>query len=218
MTTSQQKPAQATQAEGLQRRRFTTREYMEMAEAGILKPGERVELVQGEILIMPPIGSDHGAGVIVQLEALMPHAPGRFNLWTQTTVHLGEGISLEPDLAVLKFRQDRYAGHHPTAEDIVLIIEDARSSLAYDRDTKSRLYAMAGIPETWVVDLQGRTIERFTGPGPEGYQQHTTLRSGERISPVSLPDIELEVNDLLPPVVAAVPAVSEEPAGSEDQA
>ena len=211
MTTAQRTPVAATHTENLQRRRFTTREYMDMAKAGILKPGERVELVQGEILVMPPIGSDHGAGVTVQLEALMPYAAGRFHLWTQTTVHLGEGISLEPDLALVKYRQDRYAGQHPTAEDIFLIIEDAGSSLAYDRNTKSRMYAQAGIPETWVVDLQGRAIERFTGPGREGYLQHVTLRSGERIKPVALSDIELEVNDLLPPEVAVEPAEGDEP-------
>ena len=201
MTTIQERSTE-TQGESLQRRRFTTKEYIRMAEAGILRDDERVELVEGEVLIMAPIGRDHGAGVSRQIRLLTRYAPGRFSIWTQTTIHLGEEFSPEPDLVLLRFREDDYAGKDPTAEDIILIIEDARTSLAYDRDTKSRLYALARVPETWVVDLLGRAIERFTDPGPDGYREHTTLHSGERIRPVLLPDIELSVDDLLPLITA----------------
>ncbi len=209
MATAQHKPAETAQSENPPRRRFTDKEYMAMAEVGIIKPEERVELIKGEILIMPPIGRDHGVGVSVQIEALMPHAAGRFNLWTQTTIHLGEGFTPEPDLVLLKFRQDRYAGKDPMADDIILIIEDAQSSLAYDRDTKSRLYAGAGVPETWVVDLQARAIERFTDPGPGGYREHTVLRSGDRLSPALLPDVALDVSSLLPLEAEEEPATGE---------
>ena len=209
MTTVTKTAEETAQDQTLQRRRFTTKEYIRMAEAGIVGEGERVELVEGEILIMAPIGRDHGAGVSRQFRVLTAYAPGRFTIWTQTTIYLGEDFSPEPDLVILKFREDDYAGKDPAAEDILLIIEDARSSLAYDRDTKSRLYAVARVPETWVVDLQGRAMERFADPGPDGYRQHTTLHSGERIRPVLLPDIELAVDDLLPPVVVEEPAEAE---------
>ena len=95
------------------------------------------------------------------------------------------------------------------ADDIILIIEDAQSSLAYDRDTKSRLYAGAGVPETWVVDLQARAIERFTDPGPDGYREHTVLRSGDRLSPALLPDVALDVSSLLPLEAEEEPETSE---------
>ena len=206
MTTARQIPpvqdVEAASSVIPSRRRFSTAEYVNMAELGILRPDERVELVKGEILVMPPMGRDHGVGVVVQNEALMPHAPGRFHLWIQTTIHLGEGFSPEPDLVLLRFRQDRYVSQDPTADDVLLVIEIAHSSLAYDRDVKSRLYALAGIPETWVVDLDGRAIERFIEPGPDGYRAHTTFRSGDRLSPTLLPDLDLAVGDLLPPAVA----------------
>ena len=78
----------------------------------------------------------------------------------------------------------------------------ADSSLEYDRETKAHIYGRAGIPETWVLNLPGDCIERFLGPGPDGYAQYTVLRRGEKVSPVSLPDVELAVEDLLLPAVA----------------
>ena len=127
-------------------------------------------------------------------------ADDQFTVLIQSTVRLSEQSAPEPDLALVKYRMDDYSFAHAVPEDVLLIVEIADTSLAYDRDVKAHIYGRAGIPETWVLNLPEDCIERFTEPGPEGYGQHTVLGRGDRVRPVSLPDMELVVDDLLPPV------------------
>ncbi len=195
MTTTPVKPPQAAR----EPRKFTVAEYFRMAEAGVLKEGERVELIEGEILIMPPMGSRHNGGVSRYARVFIRQSESRFSVQIQGAIRLGEHSAPEPDVALLAFREDDYSFAHAVPEDVRLIIEVAESSLAYDREVKSRLYGRAGIPETWVLNLPEDCIERFTEPGPGGYARHTALRRGDRVAPVSLPDMELAVADLLPP-------------------
>ena len=183
-------------------RKFTVEEYFRMVEADILKPKERVELIEGDILVMPPMGSSHIGGVTRYARVFISRAGDRFTVLIQSTVRLGEHLAPEPDVAIVKFREDDYSFAHATLEDILLVVEVADSTLNYDRDVKAHIYGRAGIPETWVLNLPGDCLERFTEPGPEGYTQHTVLRRGERVIPVSLPDLELAVEELLLPVVA----------------
>ena len=190
-------------ATGRETRKFTVDEYFRMVEAGILKPKERVELIEGEILIMPPIGPRHSGGVNRYVRVFAPLAGSRYTLQIQGPVRLNERSAPEPDVVLAKFREDDYSFAHAGPEDILLIIEVADSSLDYDREVKAHIYGRAGIPETWVLNLPRDCIERFLGPGPDGYGQHTVLRRGEKVSPVSLPDLELAVEDLLLPAVAA---------------
>ena len=180
-------------------RRFTVEEYFRMVNAGILQEDERVELIEGEILLMPPIGPRHIGGVIRYARVFIRLAGNRFTVLIQSTVRLGEESAPEPDVALLKFRDDDYSFAHAVPEDVLLIVEVAESSLAYDRDVKAHIYGRAGIPETWVLNLPGDCIERFQEPGTEGYAQHTVLRRGEKVTPLALPDVELAVEDLLPP-------------------
>ena len=184
-------------------RKFTVEEYFSMAEAGILNPDEKVELIEGEILVMPPTGSHHAWGVSRYARIFLNLAADRFSVIIQSTVRLAEDLAPEPDMALLRFREDEYYSALGTPEDILLIIEVADSSAAYDRDVKAHLYGRVGIPETWVLNIPEGCIERFTQPGPDGYAEHTALRKGQRVSPVAVPDLELEVNDLLPPVTDA---------------
>ena len=179
-------------------RKFTVEEYFRMVEAGILKPKERVELIEGDILLMPPMGSPHSSGIMRHARVFISQARDRFSVLIQAPLPLGERSAPEPDLALLKFREDDYAG----PEDTLLVIEVADSSLNYDRDVKAHIYGRVGIPETWVLNLSGDCIERFLEPGPDGYAQRTILRRGEKVSPVSLPYVELAVEDLLLPVAA----------------
>ncbi len=188
-----------TPAITLETRKFTVAEYFRMVEAGVLQPRERVELIEGEILLMPPMGSQHIGSVSRYARVFINRAAGRFSVQIQGTVLLGEHSAPEPDLALLKFREDDYSFAHAVPDDILLVIEVADSSLTYDRDIKAHLYGRAGIPETWVLNLPGDCIERFLEPCPNGYAQHTILRRGERVTPVSLPEIELAVADLLLP-------------------
>ena len=111
-----------------------------------------------------------------------------------------DGSEPQSDAALLRLRPEGYRAAHPTPADVLLVIEVADSSLAYDREVKAHLYGRNGIPETWVRNLPEDCIERFTQPGPEGYAQHTVHRRGETLTPVSFPDLELAVEELLPPV------------------
>ena len=192
-------PIAVPAAPARQARKFTVAEYYRMVDAGILQPRERVELIEGEILTMPPIGPRHAEGVDDFLALFSRYAAGRFRVRIQAPVHLGEHLELEPDMALLRLRPGSYRRAHPTPEDILLITEVADSTLDYDRDIKAPIYGRAGIPETWVVNLREDCLEVFRSPGPQGYAQHIIYRRGDKISPVSLPDLEFAVTELLPP-------------------
>ena len=101
-------------------------------------------------------------------------------------------------------RQDSYISGHPGPTDVLLVIEVSDTTLAHDREVKLNLYARANIPETWIMNLVDDSIETFTGPGPDGYANHTIYRRGDRISPSTLTAVEFAVDDLLPPVVGEV--------------
>ncbi len=202
-------PASATSApapvKSRETRKFTVAEYYRMAEAGILRPDERVELIEGELIVMPPIGPRHSGSVNLATWIFPRLANDRFIVQIQNPVHLGEDSEPEPDVALLRLREDYYTTAHPVPADVLLVIEVADSTLAYDREVKVHLYGRAGIPEAWVLNLPEDCIERFAEPGPEGYAQRTVCRRGERLAPVSLPDLELALDDLLPPLPEAEP-------------
>jgi Uma2 family endonuclease len=179
------------------RRRFTTAEYHAMAEAGVLAEDERVELITGEIVRMGPIGSRHIGCVIFLQEELSVGLRRRANLSVQNSVQVADGQEPQPDLAILRFREDRYRGLLPAPADVLLIIEVADSSADYDRNIKLPLYAQAGIPEAWLVRLRDACIEIHRGPAATGYQEMRTFRSGDRVSSLAFPDLELAVAAIL---------------------
>ena len=187
------------------RRKFTVAEYYRMGEMGILGPDERVELIDGEIIVMPPIGPGH-SGEVNRLNHRFSYPDNdRFIIHVQNPVRLEDGSELQPDIALLRYRQDYYGTAHPTPADVLLVIEVADSSLEFDRGVKAHVYGRAGVPETWVKNLPEDCIERFIEPGAEGYAQHTIHRRGETLTPVSLSDMELPVDDLLPPLAIEEP-------------
>ena len=183
-------------------RKFTVAEYIRMAETGILDCQERVELIDGEVLTMPPMGPEHFSGIMRHTRVFGRLAGDRFALLVQSPLWLDEYFAPEPDLALLKFRADDYWGLRPGPADTLLAIEVAKSSLQYDREVKAHIYGRAGIPETWVLNLPEDCLERFTEPGPQGYARHEILRRGDKVSPIALPDLELAVDELLPPAGA----------------
>jgi len=194
-------PAITPAAPGLLReiRKFTVAEYYRLGAAGILSHTERVELIQGEIVVMAPIGIRH-AGEVDRLTRLFyRHSNDRFIVRVQNPIHLAENSELEPDVALLRFRADEYFAGHPGPEDTLLVVEVADTTLAYDREVKARLYAAAGIPQMLIMDLNGDCIEDLTDPGPDGYRQRAIRRRGDKIRLVALPDLEFAVADLLPP-------------------
>ena len=201
MTTPTKAPAQPAPKVELNPRKFTVDEYYRMAEVGILRPDERVELIDGEIILMAPIGHLHNSGVDRLTHYFAQQNRGHYIVRSQGSVRLDEGAEPEPDIVLLTFREDFYAHAQAGPADILLVIEVSDTTMAYDRGVKLILYAQANIPETWIMNLDENCIETFTEPGAEGYAQHTIYRRGDTISPSTLPDVEFAVDDLLPPVV-----------------
>jgi Uma2 family endonuclease len=179
------------------RRRFTRAEYYRMAEAGILRRHDRVELIRGEIVEMSPIGRRHSAFVGNLTQLLAPRLHDRAMVWVQLPVVLAEDTELQPDLMVLRRRRPvPYKEREAHTEDVLLLIEVADSSLAYDRSTKLRLYAEASIPEYWVVDCNAETVEVYRDPGADGY---VTMHRGAGRAVLALqafPDVELTTADI----------------------
>ena len=191
-------------------RKFTVAEYYRMAEVGILRPDERVELIEGEIILMPLIGPRHAGSVDLSNKVFSQLSGDRFIVRIQNPVRISEELELEPDVVLLRQRPDYYTTATPGPEAILLVIEVADSSLDYDRAVKVQIYGRAGVPEALVLNLPEDCIEGFDQPGPEGYARHTIYRRGDRIRPVSLPDLELAVADLLPPPPAEPETVEPE--------
>ncbi|WP_322801043.1 Uma2 family endonuclease [Thermoflexus sp.] len=179
-------------------RRFTVEEYHRLAEAGILREDERVELIEGAIREMPPISSAHAGAVNRLLDRLFSlQAKGQGIVSVQNPIRLGPYSEPQPDLALLRPRADFYASAHPGPSDVLLVIEVAESSADYDREHKLPLYGRAGIPEAWVVDLARGEVVVGRDPSPEGYRAIRIARRGEVLSPLAFPDLALPVAEIL---------------------
>jgi Uma2 family endonuclease len=179
------------------RRLFSVEEYYLMAKAGILNEDDRLELIEGEIVEMSPIGSHHAACVTRLIQFLSQQVGSRALVSAQNPVRLGEHSEPQPDVALLRPRGDFYATDHPGSQDILLLIEVADTSVEYDREVKVPLYARAGIGEVWLVDLDGESIEVYQSPAPEGYRQVRVVRQEERLAPEALPELELSAGGIL---------------------
>ena len=172
------------------RHRFDVDAYHRMAEAGILSREDRVELIEGEIVDMAPIGSAHGwQGQPPRPAGRTPAADGRVIASVQSPLRLDRHNEPQPDLMLLRPRADDYASGHPTAADVLLLVEVADSSLAYDRGPKLALYARHGVPEVWLVDLVSRAVEICREPGPDGYAERHRRTEGEA-TPALVPGLE----------------------------
>ena len=153
------------------RHRLSVDDYYRMAEIGILAADQRVELIDGEIIDMPPPGTLHAA-TVHRLIGIFVHAVGDGAIaLVQNPVRLTEYSEPQPDLALLRPREDFYAQHHPRPADVLLIVEIAATSLRYDRETKRPLYAAHEIPEFWLVDLAGKRLVRHRAPQRSAYTQ-----------------------------------------------
>jgi Uma2 family endonuclease len=178
------------------RRRFTRKEYYRMVEVGILREDDRVELIRGEIVEMSPPGRHHRAFVNNLNRLLSRRLPEHTVVSVQNPLPLSEDTEPQPDLAVLRTRDVSFKDREAWAEDALLVIEVADSSLAYDRSTKRRLYAEAGIPEYWVVDCTAETIEVHRGPSPDGYREVRLVTGAATLSPQAFPDVSLSTTEI----------------------
>jgi Uma2 family endonuclease len=176
---------------------FSTDEFHRMVGAGILSEDDRVELIEGEIVRMSPIGSRHAA-CVDRLTALFTRRLGtRAIVRVQSPVVLGRRSEPQPDLTLLKPRRDFYADKHPDASDVLLMIEVIESSGEYDRDTKVPLYARAGIPEVWLIDLPAAAIEICRQPTLRSYRDRTRVAGSQRVSPAAFPRATFQVGEIL---------------------
>ena len=177
------------------RMRISTDRYHKMIAAGVLTKYDRVELIEGEMLDMAPIGSKHTA-LVSRLNELFVLAASR---WATVVgggpVVLGEYSEPEPDLMLLKRRADFYGGKHAEPADVLLLLEVSDSSLAFDQGVKMNLYARYGVAEYWVVDVQGRRVVIYREPGPEGYLRKDEFTTGV-VAPQAFPDIKIAVGEL----------------------
>ena len=148
---------------------LTVDDYYRMAEIGILDDEARVELIDGEVIDMAPPGSPHAGTVTYLTEVLMGAVAGRASVRVQNPVRLDKYSEPQPDLALLRRRDDFYRERHPQPDDVLLIVEVAASSLRFDRKKKVPLYARHGIPEMWLVDLGGRRLVRYRAPQHGSY-------------------------------------------------
>ena len=169
------------------KRRFTADEYQRMGEAGILRREDRVELIDGEILAMTPIGSRHVACVNHATRALVRAAGDDAIVQVQGSVRLNAWSEPEPDLVLLRPQAHFYTSRLPGPADILLIVEIAESSIDYDREVKARVYAEAAVPEYWIADLSTSVIWRYASPSEGAYETIGQSRRGEPIAPRLLP-------------------------------
>ena len=178
------------------RYRFDVDEFARMGEAGIFTEDDRVELIDGEVREMTPIGPPH-AGIVNHLtEVMVTRLAGRANVIVQNPIRLDRHTEPQPDLAVARRRKSFYADRHPEPDDVLLVVEVADSSLRYDRAEKVPRYARAGIPEAWLIDVEAGTVTVYTDPRPEGYARQQARQRGEHLVASSVPDLRLAVDDL----------------------
>ena len=181
----------------LTRRRFTVDDYYAMARAGILHEDDRVELIDGEIVEMPPIGPGHAGSTDGGAELLIRRFGDLVQVRIQAPIRLNAHNEPQPDLALVRRRADFYRSGHPTPADVLLVIEVADTSLETDQRIKLPTYARASLPEVWLLDLQHDLVLVHRDPGPDGYRLVTTARRGERLAPLAFPDRELTIDELL---------------------
>lgn len=177
--------------------RITVDQYYRMAEVGVLAPDERVELIDGVIIDMAPIGSRH-AGTSSQLGELLLNAVGtRAILRSQSPIRFGSTSEPQPDLAVLGRRHDYYKAAHPIAEDALLLVEVSDSSARYDLKVKVPLYARYRIPEVWVVDLTQQLLHIYRRPEGGVYAEISALVEPGVVSLAALPGVEVDLTGIL---------------------
>jgi Uma2 family endonuclease len=179
------------------RRRFTVDEFSRMAEAGLFLEQPRVELVDGEVIQMTPIGPRHARCVTFLVEWLVSRLTGRALLFPQVSIHLGPRTECQPDLLLVRPPLASYTDRTPAPRDVLLLVEVSDTSLGYDQEIKIPLYAEAGVPEAWVVDLADEVVHVHREPAGDRYRAVERVSRGGTVAPAAFPDLALSVDALL---------------------
>jgi len=179
------------------RHRFTVDEYEQMGVAGVFAPDVRLELLDGEIVEMNPIGSRHAA-CVKRLHLLLTEALGRRAvIGVQDPTVVGSHTEAQPDISVLRWNDDFYASAHPRSDDVLLLVEVADTSVSSDRRVKLPVYATGGIAECWLVDLNAEVVEVYRRSAGGTYKERRDAARGETVSPTAFPEVTLAVDDIL---------------------
>lgn len=181
----------------LMKRRFSADDYQRMGQAGILSEDDRVELIDGEVVAMTPIGPRHNAAVNRANRAMMTAVGDTAIVQVQGSVRLGHYHEPQPDLVLLRPQADYYASRLPGPADILLVVEIAESSIDYDREVKARLYAESGVLEYWLVDLNDNLVFAHSTPEHGSYRSLQRHHRGQSLAPHALPDCVMAVDTLL---------------------
>lgn len=179
-------------------RPLTTTEYYGMMESGIIREGERVELISGQIFTMAAKGTRHTVSTTKLLKELLRLIEDRAVVRCQDPITLPNNSEPEPDLAIARLRSDDYVNSHPTPEDIILVIEIADSTIKFDRETKAPLYAAAGISEYWIVNLIDDRLEIYRQPEGDIYTSIEIITPPRLVSLPQFSDIVININDSFP--------------------
>ena len=178
----------------MSRRRFTVTDYERMAEAGIFRPDERVELIAGEIIEMAAIGIRHAQCVTRLTRLLVRNLSDDFQVSPQNPIRLSDDSEPQPDLVV---QRDRQYDTTPSAPDILFVVEVSDTTREYDRGTKMPLYAAAGIAEAWIIDLIAERIERYTEPQDGRYRVVVFANRGESLASTTVPALVMDADAIL---------------------
>ena len=179
------------------RKRFTVDDYYRMAEAGILNERDRVELIEGEIVEMSPIGVRHAMSVN-RANMILARAVGdRAVVSVQNAFRINRYNEPQPDVILVRPREDFYGHGHPRPEDVILLIEVSDTTLRFDQKVKLPIYARSGVPEVWIVDLNNDVIRVYRQPKGNIYSVVETKARTESVSAIAFPEVAIKVEDLL---------------------
>jgi Uma2 family endonuclease len=182
-------------------KRWTVQDYHRMSEVGILPPGERTELLSGQITLMAAKGTPHVTALrllATTLDSLL--ANKAVLVITQDPIQLDDFSEPEPDLAIVQGTIQDYVEHHPRPDQVYLVVEVADSTLKQDCEVKDKLYAQAGITDYWVLDLNNRQLHIYREPTTTGYTRHLILTEPNQASPSAFPELTLSLTQILPPM------------------
>jgi len=179
-----------------QRRKLSADQFEQIGRTGILGPEARVELLDGEMIEMAPIGSRHASAVALLSRHFNRAVADDALVWTQSALRLAEDSEPQPDLMLLRPAADSYRAANPRPADVFLLIEVADTTLAFDRETKLPLYARHGVPEVWILDVDAERLEVYREPAAGGYRRKLERQGAESIAPLALPTVTLEIRTI----------------------
>ena len=179
--------------------KFTVDEYVRLAEVGILGARDRIELLNGELIIMQVIGHRHSQAVTNLIADLGEQTRRRYMVSAQNPVELETYSAPQPDITLVPYSRRKTALRHPNPSEVLLIIEVANSSLQYDRGDKMRAYAAVGIREFWILNLEDDQLEIFRKPSGDEYLERSVVPADGTASPLAFPDVSISLSEIIPP-------------------